>query len=234
MIELWAAISLGLVSSLHCAGMCGPIAFALPLDRSSWLAKSTGAVVYNGGRVLTYATMGGLFGLLGKAFFTAGFQRGLSIGVGVFFLVAVIVPMITKEGLFLEKWGFQFIGRFKGIFQKQFKKRNAGALLTIGAINGLLPCGMVYLGLAGSVATGTFSDGFLFMVFFGLGTLPMMLAASLLSDMLSVSVRSKMRKAVPYFIAVMGILFILRGMNLGIHYLSPQIDRVEPSITACD
>ncbi len=234
MIEFWAAISLGLVSSLHCASMCGPIAFALPLDRSSWLAKTSGAIVYNGGRILTYATLGGLFGLLGKAFFTAGFQRALSIGVGVFFLIAVIVPVITKEGLFLEKWGFQFIGKFKGIFQRQFKKKNAQALLTIGLINGLLPCGMVYLGLAGSVATGNFSDGFLFMVFFGIGTLPMMLAASMLSDMLSVSVRSKMRKAVPYFIAVMGILFILRGMNLGIHYISPEIDRVEPGVTTCD
>ena len=233
-MEVWAAISLGLISSLHCAGMCGPIAFALPLDRSSWLSKSTGALVYNLGRILTYATLGGLFGLLGKAFFTAGLQRGISIAVGVFFLLSVIVPVITKQGFFLEKWGYQFIGKFKGLFAAQFKKRNGISLLIIGVINGLLPCGMVYLGLAAAVSTVNWADGFLFMVFFGLGTLPLMYAASVVGDLLSLNVRSKMRKAVPYLIGVMGVLFILRGMNLGIPYVSPVIDRVDSEITSCD
>lgn len=233
-MEVWAAISLGLISSLHCAGMCGPIAFALPLDRSSWLSKTTGALVYNLGRILTYATLGGLFGLLGKAFFTAGLQRGISIGVGIFFLLSVIIPIITKQGFFLEKWGYQFIGRFKGVFASQFKKRNGFSLLVIGVINGLLPCGMVYLGLAAAVSTGNWADGFLFMVFFGLGTLPLMYAASVVGDLLSLNVRSKMRKAVPYLIGVMGVLFILRGMNLGIPYVSPVIDRVDSEITSCD
>ncbi len=234
MIEFWAAISLGLISSLHCAGMCGPIAFALPLDRSSWASKTTGALVYNSGRIATYAVLGGLFGLLGKAFFTAGLQRGVSIAVGVFFVLAVLIPLITKQGLFLEKWGFQFIGKFKGIFQTQFKKRNAVGLLTIGAINGLLPCGMVYLGLAAAVSTGNWLDGSLFMVFFGLGTLPMMFAASVMSDLLSSQLRGRLRRAVPYLVMVMGVLFILRGMNLGIPYVSPTIDRVEPGITECE
>lgn len=233
-MEVWAAISLGLISSLHCAGMCGPIAFALPLDRSSWLSKTTGALIYNLGRILTYATLGGLFGLLGKAFFTAGLQRGISIGVGIFFLLSVIIPIITKQGFFLEKWGYQFIGRFKGVFASQFKKRNGFSLLVIGVINGLLPCGMVYLGLAAAVSTGNWADGFLFMVFFGLGTLPLMYAASVVGDLLSLNVRSKMRKAVPYLIGVMGVLFILRGMNLGIPYVSPVIDRVDSEITSCD
>jgi len=214
--------------------MCGPIAFALPLDRSSWLSKTTGALVYNLGRILTYATLGGLFGLLGKAFFTAGLQRGISIGVGIFFLLSVIIPIITKQGFFLEKWGYQFIGRFKGVFASQFKRRNGFSLLIIGVINGLLPCGMVYLGLAAAVSTGNWADGFLFMVFFGLGTLPLMYAASVVGDLLSLNVRSIMRKAVPYLIGVMGVLFILRGMNLGIPYVSPVIDRVDSEITSCD
>ena len=93
---------------------------------------------------------------------------------------------------------------------------------------------MVYLGLAAAVSTGNWADGFLFMVFFGLGTLPLMYAASVVGDLLSLNVRSIMRKAVPYLIGVMGVLFILRGMNLGIPYVSPVIDRVDSEITSCD
>lgn len=233
-MEWWAGISLGLISSLHCAGMCGPIAFALPLDRSSVLMQASGAGVYQVGRLTTYAILGALFGLLGKAFFTAGLQRSLSIIVGIAFILAVAIPLLTKRGLFLESLGYRFIGKIKGYFGSLFRKRSLTGLFGIGVLNGLLPCGMVYLGLAGAVSAGSYTGGGAFMLAFGMGTLPVMMAASLSGNLLNPVMRQRMRKAVPYLVVLMGVWFILRGMNLGIPYLSPIIDQVDPAITNCE
>ena len=234
MIDWWAAISIGLLSSFHCFGMCGPIAFALPLDRRNVLTKTAGSFIYNLGRLVTYMLLGGLFGLLGRGFVTAGFQQGLSIALGVLILAGVALPQLFHKWIPVESLMYRSIGKMKGVLAKQFKKSSYESLFTIGFLNGLLPCGMVYLALAGAVRTGDWNQGAVFMLFFGLGTLPAMWSASFASDWISVKFRNKIRKEVPYFIAVMGVLFILRGLNLDIHYLSPKIDRVELNPTTCE
>lgn len=233
-MEYWAAITLGIVSSFHCVGMCGPIAFALPLNRKNIWTKSVGAFLYNLGRILTYASLGGLFGLFGKALFTAGFQRGLSIGIGSLFLLSVLIPVFSGKGYNLEGVVAKHIGKLKYQLGKQFKKSSNVSLLTIGVLNGLLPCGMVYLGLAAAVGEATLGRGALFMVFFGLGTFPLMYLSSIVGDYISVSFRTKIRKAVPVLVGIMGLLFILRGLNLDIPYVSPVISKIQPGITQCD
>ena len=233
-MEWWTAISLGLISSFHCIGMCGPIAFALPLNRKNVMTKSMGALLYNLGRLTTYSILGALFGVVGKGLFTAGVQRGLSIGVGVVFLLSVLIPLLGKKGYNLESYVVQYIGGLKGALSKQFKKQSNGSLFIIGSLNGLLPCGMVYLALAGAIGSGSLIGGIEFMFLFGLGTLPLMYASSIMGDMISISFRKKVRKAVPVFVAIMGLLFILRGMNLNIPYVSPEINRVDTNISQCD
>lgn len=228
------AFTLGLVSSLHCLGMCGPIAFALPLNRNSWANKISGIALYNASRILTYGVLGALFGLLGKAFFTAGFQRTLSIVVGLGFVLWAVLPWLGIRLFSLEKWSYSYISRFIGKARSWFKRGGTLSLFIIGIFNGILPCGMVYLALAGAVSSGNAADGFLFLVFFGLGTLPMMFLAGMSYDWFPQTLRSKFRKAVPVFILILGILFFLRGMNLGIPYISPVIDKVESDITSCD
>ncbi len=233
MIQWWAALTLGLVSSFHCLGMCGPIAFALPLNRRSNISQILGAVSYNLGRIVTYGILGALFGLIGKSLVLAGAQRALSIAAGVFMLLTVFVPALFRF-INMDEITYRYIGKLKGIFAGLFRKKSLLSLYTIGALNGLLPCAMVYLALAGAIAEGDASGGAAFMMVFGLGTMPMMFAASLLGMIVSVKLRNKLQKAIPVVVVIIGILFILRGLNLGIPYLSPEIHRVDPEITQCD
>jgi sulfite exporter TauE/SafE len=233
MMEWWAAISIGLVSSFHCLGMCGPIAFALPLNRSSVATQFMGASVYNIGRLSTYAVLGVLFGLIGKSLVMAGAQRSLSIMAGVIMILSVVLPKVSK-GLNIDRYTFKYLGKLKSLFATMFKKSSVTSLFVIGVLNGLLPCAMVYIALAGAVAQGTAFGGLTFMLFFGLGTLPMMLTASLIGGFLTVQLRNRLQKLIPISVFIIGILFILRGLNLDIHLLSPKIDRVDPEVTQCD
>lgn len=233
MIEWWAAISIGLVSSFHCLGMCGPIAFALPLNRSSLASQVAGGIAYNLGRLSTYAVLGLLFGLIGKSLVLAGAQRSLSVGAGIIMILSVLLPKAIK-GLNLDFYTYKYIGKLKSVFATMFKKSSYESLFIIGGLNGLLPCAMVYIALAGAVAQGDALGGLTFMAFFGMGTLPMMLGATYVGGFISVKFRNKLQKAIPIIILIIGVLFILRGMNLGIHYVSPEIDRVNPEVTLCD
>mgnify|MGYP003562658414 CR=1 FL=1 len=218
---------------MHCLGMCGPIAFALPLDRSSRFTEFLGAFSYNLGRIVTYAILGVLFGAIGKSLVMAGAQRTLSIAAGVFMLLSVFAPILFKR-LTLNNISYRYITKLQGWFATLFRRSSPESLFTIGILNGLLPCAMVYLGLAGAVAEGSALEGSLFMIVFGLGTLPMMYGASTIGTLLSSERRAKLQRFLPVLITILGILFILRGMNLGIHYVSPEIKRVNPEMTDCE
>lgn len=233
MIQWWAAITIGLVSSFHCLGMCGPIAFALPLNRNSLGSQLFGAFVYNLGRLVIYGMLGLAFGLIGKSLIMAGVQRSLSVFAGVFMILSVVLPRISAMAN-IDALTFKYIGKLKSIFGRLFKKSSIESLFFIGVLNGLLPCAMVYIALAGAIAEGDMLGGMTFMMFFGLGTIPMMYTATVLGSFVTVQFRNKLQKVIPYMVFIIGVLFILRGMNLGIHYLSPQIDRVDPEITQCD
>ena len=233
MIQWWAAITIGLISSFHCLGMCGPIAFALPLNRSSVWSQFSGALVYNLGRLSTYAILGLLFGLIGKSLVMAGAQRFLSVTAGVFMILSVVLPKISSAAN-IDSFTFKYIGRLKSAFGKLFQKSSLPSLFLIGLLNGLLPCAMVYIALAGAIAEGDMLGGMAFMMNFGIGTLPMMYTASILGAFITVKLRNKLQKAIPFMVFIIGVLFILRGSNLGIHYLSPKIDRVDPAVTQCD
>ncbi len=223
------AISLGLLGSLHCVGMCGPIALALPLNRSSNLHKLSGIIIYNLGRVLTYSLFGCLFGLVGKSFVIAGFQQTLSITLGVIILLIILLPNSIFNRFKITSSIFSYVSILKQKLGILLKKSSYSSLFFIGILNGLLPCGLVYLGIAGAIATGSSIYGTIFMASFGLGTLPGMLLLSIFSSSISLKIRNKLNKGIPVFIAFMAILLILRGMNLGIPYVSPELskDKVE-------
>jgi sulfite exporter TauE/SafE len=233
MIQWWAAITIGLVSSFHCLGMCGPIAFALPLNRTSLGSQLIGALVYNVGRLITYAILGLAFGLIGKSLILAGAQRSLSIFAGVFMILSVVLPKIFASAN-IDAFTFKYIGRLKSAFGKLFRKSSIESLFFIGVLNGLLPCAMVYIALAGAIAEGDMLGGMTFMMFFGIGTIPMMYTATVLGSFVTIKLRNRLQKIIPYMVFIIGVLFILRGMNLGIHYFSPHIDRVDPEVTQCD
>jgi sulfite exporter TauE/SafE len=224
-----AALTMGLLGSLHCLGMCGPIALMVPVDKNTWWRRSIGGLSYNLGRVATYGILGAIFGLLGLGIHLAGAQQWLSISLGMLIILAAVIPMIFRKRVIGSDLGpfSRLIDLLKASLGKLISRRSPNALFTIGLLNGLLPCGLVYIAIAGATATGSIAQGTLFMVFFGLGTLPAMFAVNMVGHLLSVKARNRLRKIIPVAVIVLGLLFIVRGMNLGIPYLSPQLSGTE-------
>lgn len=223
MIEVWAAAMLGLAGSLHCVGMCGPIALALPRPPDPTRSLLAGRLLYNLGRTVTYAAMGAVFGLLGQSLLLAGWQRGLSITAGVLILAYVLSTWMGRGRWSLESTALRFIAPVQRTLGRLLQRTSTGGLLVVGLLNGLLPCGLVYVALAGAAATGTAWSGAGFMFIFGLGTLPMMLAISLVGPSLYGRFRGRFQSVIPLALGVMAVLFILRGLELGIPYVSPNL-----------
>jgi uncharacterized protein len=231
-MNILAAILLGLLGSFHCVGMCGPIVLALPLNRSSFISKLSGTLTYNIGRILTYSMIGILLGTLGKGFVIAGFQQALSISIGVLILLIVLFgSYFPSTGKFPGI--HSFVNKLKEKVRERFQISSYTSLFTIGLLNGLLPCGLVYLGIAGAFATGDSFQGGLFMFFFGLGTVPAMLSVSMMTNMITIDFRNKIKKAMPAFIVCMALLLILRGLNLGIPYVSPKMSATTVECHKC-
>lgn len=218
---LYSAFFFGLISSLHCIGMCGPIAMMLPVDRNNQAKKVTQIVTYHLGRLSAYATIGLVFGLLGKGFFLAGIQQKLSIFIGVAMILVILIPEKRLAQYNFSKPIFKLISKMKATLGSQFKNRSYKSLFTIGLLNGFLPCGMVYVALFGAIAMQSPDYGVMYMLLFGLGTVPLMSSVVYLNSFLTVPIRNKIQKAIPYVAVVIGVLFILRGLGLGIPYVSP-------------
>ena len=223
-MELWTAFLLGLVGSLHCAGMCGPLALALPQGAPRTSAFFVGRVAYNLGRIITYCGLGLIFGLLGKTLTLAGVQRGLSITLGI----ALLVGLFASRRLALWRPITSLVDWIRVRMGFLLRRRTLDALLILGLLNGLLPCGLVYVAAAGATGTGDLFHGALYMLTFGIGTLPMMLAISLSGRLVPFSLRLKLLKAVPVAVFLLASLLILRGMELGIPYVSPVLSVATP------
>ncbi|SDR96949.1 sulfite exporter TauE/SafE family protein [Winogradskyella sediminis] len=230
---LISALILGLLGSLHCVGMCGPIAFMLPVDRSNSFRKVSQIGIYHFGRLLAYSIIGLVFGLVGKSFSLFGIQQQLSIIIGILMIVIVLLPQNVIGKYNFTKPLYKAISKVKSSLGKALKKKTADTFLTIGFLNGFLPCGLVYMAVFGSIATGSLLDGSLYMVLFGLGTIPLMTTAIYLGKFLNSTIKQRIQKAIPVFVVVIGLLFILRGLGLGIPYLSPA-PMVEMASSAID
>lgn len=228
---LWSALILGLLGSFHCVGMCGPIAFLLPVDRSSNSKKTFQIFIYHFGRIFAYALLGLVFGLVGKGLYLFGMQQKLSIVIGVLMIVVVVFPFKKIGKYNLSQPIYKLISKVKSSLGAALKKKTADTFLTIGFLNGFLPCGLVYMAIFGAIAAGSALEGSLYMAIFGLGTIPLMTTAIYLGSFLTAKVKQRIRKAIPVAIMVIGCLFILRGMGLGIPYVSPKpkITNVEAS-----
>jgi len=224
---LISAFVLGIMGSFHCAGMCGPIAIALPLHGNSVGGKIFGGSLYNLGRTITYGIMGALFGLLGQGVAMIGFQQKISVIMGSLMIISILFPALFKNQYSLNKSWFSLVGKLKSTIGRMFSIRSYPSLFFIGMLNGLLPCGLVYMAIAGAIGTGNVGMGTLYMILFGLGTIPMLLGISLAGNLLSLTVRNRINKLIPVMVVVVGIFFILRGLSLGIPYLSPPREKIE-------
>lgn len=219
-MELLTGFLVGLLGSFHCIGMCGPIAIALPKTNNLVFSR----LLYNFGRVITYTMLGLLFGLLGSRLEMFGLQRIISISLGVLIILTVITPISYRIKLSNKLGLYKLVGMLKMYFGKMFKNHSNSSMLVIGMLNGLLPCGFVYIGITGAIAVGDTLNGMLFMTMFGLGTLPVMLGASLIGSVINLNIRQKLTRLLPAFSLILAAIFILRGLNLGIPYISPKLE----------
>lgn len=230
-LSIITGLSIGFLGSFHCIGMCGPIALSLPVRSFAGRDKYLGIVFYNIGRALTYASLGLIFGFLGKQFRLWGLQQVISIVAGVLILIFILssfslasrIPLLGRLNLKVQ----QGLGRLLTTSKRPM------SLFPIGLLNGLLPCGLVYVAIAASLATMDTLHGVLLMFSFGLGTIPVMAGLMSFGHWISPAVRQKINRAVPYFVGVMAVMLILRGLNLGIPYLSPHMDKEATEASCC-
>lgn len=219
---IWAGFALGFLGSAHCAGMCGPIVLALPGSDQPTPSLLTGRLLYNLGRVVTYMFLGLLVGLLGVGASLAGYQQLISIVAGVLILSFALLPKKYFNKM-LHQSPAVFNRIFSGSFKKLMKNGSPQSLAGIGLLNGFLPCGFVYLGLIAALSMGTLTGSVLFMGMFGLGTIPLLFGMSLVTRFMGSDFRLKLQKLLPVAAAFVGILLILRGMALGIPFISPDL-----------
>lgn len=225
---LLTAFLTGLFGSFHCAGMCGPIAFSIPGNRSNGIGYFINRLVYNLSRIITYGVLGFVSGSFGWGLKLAGIQQGLSIAAGLFIVFSMLYTWIARKELVPA---FNLYSR--PLFKRFFGKGDLLSVSVIGLLNGLLPCGFVYLAVIGASATQNSFEGFLFMLMFGLGTLPVMYGVSILGQFLSQSLRNTLNRLSPVLGIVIGLLFVVRGLNLGVPYLSPKINVEKVSDVEC-
>jgi sulfite exporter TauE/SafE len=160
----------------------------------------------------------------------AGFQLWASVVIGILMISLVVVPLIFKKMPSLNNVFESYSARLLGGFRNMFLKGGTFSLFGIGLLNGILPCGLVYVAVAGAINTGDVVSAMMYMALFGAGTIPVMLAVSIAGTMISLKLRVFVHKFSPYVIVLLGVLFILRGLSLGIPYVSPKAEALTPVI----
>ena len=219
---LFSALILGLLSSLNCIGMCGPIAMMLPLDRTNEAKRVLQLLLYHTGRLFSYGMLGAFFGIAGKILSLAGIQQQLSIIAGIAIIIIVMIPEKKFAQYNFSKPVYRVIFKIKTGLGNRLKQRNNKTFFMIGLLNGLLPCGLVYAALFGAIAMQDVSYGVVYMILYGVGTIPLMSIVVFASGMFTPKQRNALNKLVPYAMVFMGMIFIVRGLGLGIPYISPS------------
>lgn len=217
-----SSLIFGLVSSLHCVGMCGPIAMMLPVDRSSSTKKTLQIILYHLGRLTTYGFLGLIFGFLGRGLYLAGVQQRFSIIIGIIIIAVALIPERIFAKYNFSKPIYRVISWLKSSLGQQFKKKTNKSIYTIGVLNGLLPCAMVYVALFGALAMQDIFLGTFYMILFGVGTIPLMSAVVYFSSFIKQNLGNGFRKIIPVVVVSIGVLFILRGLGLDIPFVSPS------------
>jgi len=227
-----AGLMLGVISSFHCVGMCGPLALALPLQQVSRGYKTISLLLYHLGRITMYAGFGLVFGLAGRGLYLAGFQQWFSIGLGILMLALLVQYLVMRN--FWQPAPIRKLNQsIQRLLMRLWQTPGRSSFIWMGLANGLLPCGMVYLAIAGALNTSQVKSSVLFMAMFGLGTLPPLFALSYFGSMVKLSLRNRIRQMTPFVVGLMAILLILRGLNLGIPFISPVLGGARSSAVIC-
>ena len=232
-LTLSPALLIGLLGSLHCVGMCGPLVLLLPIQHQNPYRRAFGALIYTFGKAITYTFFGIIFGLIGQSFVAFGLQQALSITIGVLMLLAGLINLLQVKWITLEVKLSNAFAFIRNALSKSVRKEKVSSLFLFGMLNGLLPCGLVYTAAAASIETGSTINGALFMFLFGLGTLPMMWSIIFFGATIQTGFRNQLKRIIPITLLLMGTLLLLRGLGLGIPYLSPKVNVEKKHMDCC-
>lgn len=210
MIEFLMVFLGGLLGSYHCIGMCGFIP-TLILYRSFWISN----ILYNSGRIFTYAFLGFMAGFIGVYFHKIEFrflQTGLSLFLGVLMVMfgLQITGNIKEKGVPLLDPIFNTLSDFLNHFRT--------SPFFLGMFNGFLPCPLVYAFLTKAVLDKDPIKGMLTMVVFGFGTLPAMLFTSKLVNVISPHTRKNLVRIAGIIVVLFGVWTIFRAFGIGHHH----------------
>ena len=228
-MEVLAGFAFGFLGSLHCIGMCGPIVLALPVGNQGMLRYTLGRVLYNLGRVVTYSVMGGIIGLVGAGLSLAFLQQNVSIIAGAAILLVFVLQRFSHVALPSPLSFGSVLLKLQATIASLLKESSLPALFLLGTLNGLLPCGFVYLAITTAAVTADVLKGVIFMAGFGIGTMPAMVGFSFSPRLVSPGLRSKISRVLPAFTVLVGVLLIVRGLNLGIPFISPRLSGSDAS-----
>ena len=215
-----SAFGMGFAGSLHCIGMCGPLALSLPVTHSNERLRFFGGFIYNVGRIFSYTVLGFIFGSVGNIIIATKWQSSISLILGIIILLYLLTPKKYFHLSPTNKLNKPFF-LLRQQLGKLFQSNKKGSSFAIGILNGFLPCGLIYLALSSAIITANSVNGGMFMLFFGLGTFPAMFATVVMGNYLNQNIRLKIRRAIPIMLFFMAALLILRGMELGIPFVSP-------------
>jgi sulfite exporter TauE/SafE len=219
-----AALTTGLIGSLHCVGMCGPLAMALPVGRLPRSQRALAMGLYHLGRITAYSGLGLLVGTIGQGLLLAGLQRSVSIAAGFFLLIWVLFQHGKLTGLSLN-WGRSWVTKPMSRF---LQRPTLQAFTGLGFLNGLLPCGFLYVALTGAITTGSATTGALYMALFGLGTVPALLLVRFLPRLFPVTLRRRFTVLMPVITIALALLLLVRGI-----YPSTVIDPTGHEVPIC-
>jgi sulfite exporter TauE/SafE len=204
----------GLLGSLgHCLGMCGPLVIMVGIQfRARGLAALPRHLLYHGARITVYGLLGAVVGVIGSL---------LGLGSRLSHLAGIASLLL---GLGVVLFGFGYLGWLpisrmersgdwlSQAMSRVLKQGRLGGVILLGALNGLLPCGLVYSALLVASSTGGPLPGALGMLLFGVGTIPALLVAGLGAGTLSVRLRQALTRVAGVLIVLVGLQLALRGL----------------------
>lgn len=211
-MEPLAGFFLGIAGALHCVGMCGPIVVGLRV----------GKISYHIGRVITYMLLGLLIGFGAGLIALTVAARTVSIVSGALMIISAGVQILWHRSFIPSAPIMKATAPVRNALQRLLTHKSTAASFSMGLVNGLLPCGLVVSALFGAASSVNVLQAALFMGSFGVGTIPLMWALSWAGSHLTDKLRISFRRIVPAFALLIGAVLIVRGMGLGIPYLSPS------------
>lgn len=225
------ALVIGLGGSLHCVSMCGPLMFTA-LYKEKQQSPVIHWILYHVGRISVYALWGAIFGSIGASVKWFGVQQNISLSIGIGIIAILIIRKLYPS--YESKIGeIALLKRTRNKLIPYISRQSKSASLVSGTLNGLLPCGLVYMALAGATAVQSPIHGTIFMILFGIGTLPLLVSVLLIGNNLSFPIKKYLTQWYPAIIGLMAIMLIIRGLNLG-NMFSPSLRPGETAVIHCE